>query len=89
MPEVGDHYLGAEILLLRGDEMAMDNEVTWSHDANGNVMSRVIRIQSLILGCIKLSLLEVMLQNEPPIPLLRKRTPSAMQTGMSIFSYRC
>ena len=34
MPEVGDHYIGAEILLPRGDEMANYNVVFWSHDAN-------------------------------------------------------
>ena len=31
MPEVGDHYMGAET---RG------NDIRWSHDANGNVMGR-------------------------------------------------
>ena len=43
MSEVGDHYIGAEILLLRGDEMARGNAVAWSHDANGNVMGRAHR----------------------------------------------
>ena len=41
MPQVGDHYIGAEILLPRGDEMARRQVVAWSHDAMGNVMGRV------------------------------------------------
>ena len=40
LPEVGDHYEGAEILLHRGDKMARDCVVAWSHDASGNIMGR-------------------------------------------------
>ena len=40
MPEVGDHYIGAEILLPRGDQMARGHVVARSRDANGNVMGR-------------------------------------------------
>ena len=40
MPEVGDHYIEAEILLPRGDEMARGHVVAWSHDVNGNIMGR-------------------------------------------------
>ena len=36
MPEVGDCYKGAEILLPRGDEIARGNTVAQSHDSNGN-----------------------------------------------------
>ena len=40
MPEVGDHYIGAEILLPRGDQMARGHVVARSRDTNGNVMER-------------------------------------------------
>ena len=38
MPEVGNHYIGAEILIPRGNQMARGHVMTWSCDANGNVM---------------------------------------------------
>ena len=38
MPEVGDLYIGAEILLPRGDQMARGHVVARSRDTNGNVM---------------------------------------------------
>ena len=41
MSEAGDHYIGAKILLPRGDKMVKGLVVVWSHDANGNVMGRV------------------------------------------------
>ena len=50
MPEVGDNYIGAEILLPRGDEMERGYVVAQSCNANENAMQ--------ILECIKLSLLE-------------------------------
>ena len=40
IPEVGDHYIGAEILLPRGDKMTRGHVVTRSQDAIGNVMGR-------------------------------------------------
>ena len=40
MPEVCDHYIGAEILLPRRDQMARGQEVTWSCDGIGNVIGR-------------------------------------------------
>ena len=40
MQEVGDHYIGADILLLRGHKMAKGHVVACSHDANVNVMGR-------------------------------------------------
>ena len=39
-PEVVDHNIGTEILLLRKDEMARGHVVAGSHDAKGNVMCR-------------------------------------------------
>ena len=40
MPELEYHYIRAEILLHRGDEMARGHVVACSHDVNGNVMGR-------------------------------------------------
>ena len=40
MPEVGDYYIGAEILLPRGDQKARGNVVARSKYAKGNVMGR-------------------------------------------------
>ena len=39
MPEVGDHYIGAKILLPRGNKMG-GHVVARSRDANENVMDR-------------------------------------------------
>ena len=40
MPEVGDHCIGAKILLPRMDEMARGHVVVQSHDASENIMGR-------------------------------------------------
>ena len=40
MPEVSDHYIGAETLLPRGHEMGIGQIVARSHDISGNVMWR-------------------------------------------------
>ena len=40
MPEVGEHYIGAKILLPRGDQLAKGHELARSHGANGNIMGR-------------------------------------------------
>ena len=40
MTVVGDHYIGAEILLPRGDQMARDRVVACSCDASRSVMGR-------------------------------------------------
>ena len=53
---MAEQYIGAEILLLRRDQVAKGHVVAWSHDANGNVLVRVHTNPILILGCIKLSL---------------------------------
>ena len=39
-PEVGDLYIGAEILLPRGDQMARGHVVARSRNCNGYVMGR-------------------------------------------------
>ena len=39
-PEVGDHYIGAEVLLPRGDKVTRGHVVAQSHDANGNIMGK-------------------------------------------------
>ena len=61
--EVGYHHRRVDILLPREDQIAGDHVVVWSHDANGNVMGRALKIQFWIVGHIKLSLLEARLQN--------------------------
>ena len=35
-----DHYIGAEILLSRGDKIARGHVVACSHNAGGNVMGK-------------------------------------------------
>ena len=40
MPEMGDNYIGAEIMLPRGVKMARGHEVVWSCNANGKVMDK-------------------------------------------------
>ena len=40
MPEAGNLYRGAEIMLTRGDQMARGHVVARSRDAKGNVMGR-------------------------------------------------
>ena len=40
MPEVGNHYIGAEILLPRGDKKTISHVVVWSHDNSENLMGR-------------------------------------------------
>ena len=40
MPEMGGQYIGDEILLHRGDEMAIGLVVVQSHKTYGNIMDR-------------------------------------------------
>ena len=40
MSEVGDHYIGTEILLPRGDKMARGHVVAHSNNASENMMGR-------------------------------------------------
>ena len=40
MPEVGNHDIGAEVLLPRGDDMARSHVGVQSCDANGKDMGR-------------------------------------------------
>ena len=39
-PEVGDHYIGAEILLPSRAKVARGHLVAWIHSARGNIMGR-------------------------------------------------
>ena len=48
MPEVGDHYIGAETLLPRGDQVARGNVVARSCDTKRNVMGRSHKNQNWI-----------------------------------------
>ena len=40
MPAVGDQYIGAEIMLPRGDKMARSHVVVQSHNTSGNIMGK-------------------------------------------------
>ena len=42
MSEAGDQYIGAEIMLPRGDEMARGHVVVQSHNASGNIMGKTV-----------------------------------------------
>ena len=53
MQEVGDHYIGAEILLPRKDEMTRGHVVVWSYNASRNVMGRAHIIPISIPECIR------------------------------------
>ena len=48
MSDVGDHCIGADILLPRGDKIARDCVVLWSCNASGNVMGRAHVNQILV-----------------------------------------
>ena len=63
IPEVGDHYREAEILLPRENRRAKGHVVASSCDTNGNVMGRACTKPILILECIMLSLQGAKLQN--------------------------
>ena len=43
MPEVGELYIGAEVLLPRGDQMARGHVVARSKDAKKNLMGRCLK----------------------------------------------
>ena len=86
MPEVGDHYIGAKILLPRGDKLARGHVVVQSHDASGNIMGRAHTNPILDTGMYQVSLLEASLQNSAPTSLHSQCMPNAMQMGMSIYS---
>ena len=46
MPEAGNHYIGTDLVLPRGDHMARDHVVAESEDATGNVMGSAHTTQS-------------------------------------------
>ena len=81
MQEMGDHYIGVEILLPRGDETIRDHVVVDNHDANGKIMERA-HTSSLL----DTRMYQVELQSKPRMPLLNQCTPYVMQMGMSIYS---
>ena len=57
MSEVADNYLGAEILLPQGNQMAMGIEVSQKRDGNGNTMGKahVNPTLNMIVGGTKLA----------------------------------
>ena len=86
MPEVEDHYIGAEILLPGGDEVARGHEVIWICNTNGNIRAGPIINQFLILRHIKLSSTEARIQNKPSTSLLSLCAHIVMQMVMSTYS---
>ena len=59
MPELGDHYVGAEILLSKEDDMARGHVVAWNHDTNENIMNRFHTNPILNTRTYQVELLEV------------------------------
>ena len=52
MPEVEDNYIGADIMLPGGDQMARGTVVAQRHDANRNVTGKAHANPTKVLGCI-------------------------------------
>ena len=84
MPEVGDHYIGAEILLSRWDDMARGHVVAWSHDDSGNTIKRAHTNPKLNFRMYQFEFAWGNLQNQPPMSLLSQSTPNAMQMEINI-----
>ena len=63
MPGVGNHYIGAEILLPRGDKMARSHVVDGVMMPMRMLWAELIQIQFSIVGHINLRSLEVRSQN--------------------------
>ena len=88
MPEVGDHYIGAEILLPRGDEMTRSHVVAWNHDARGSIMRKShtnpilnTRMYQVEFAGGKVTELTA------SVPLQSQCTCNVMQMGISIYSW--
>ena len=79
MPEVGDHYIRAEILLPRGDQMVRGNVAGRSIDVNGNVMA-----SSHTNSVLDMMLYQVQFAGGKVTEL-----PNVMQMGISIYSWMC
>ena len=87
MPEVGDQYVEAEIMLPRGDEMATGHVVAQSCNTSRTIMSRVHANPILDTKLYQVECTGGRLQNKHPIPLLSQCMPNEMQMGMSIYSW--
>ena len=86
MSEMGDHHIGADILLPRGDQMARGHVVAQSHDANGNIMGRAHANPILDNRVYQVESAGVKFQNKLPMSLLSQCLPRVMQMGMSTYS---
>ena len=78
MPEVGDHYTGAKILLYRGNKMARGHVVARSHDASGNSIGRAHLNHNLDTRMYQVAFAGGKLQNYSPTLLLNKCMPSVI-----------
>ena len=85
MPEVGDHYIGADILLPRGDEMARGHVVAQSHNASANVMGRIHTNPILDTRMYQVEFTGGKV-TEMANSLLNQCMPSMMQMGMRFYS---
>ena len=86
MPEVGNHYVGAELLLPRGDEIARGHVVTWSDNASGHVMGRAHANPMMDTIMYQIELAGNKVTELTPTSLLSQSMPNTMQMGMHIYS---
>ena len=89
MPEVGDHYIGVNILLPRGDLKARCYVVAQSHDANGNVMGKVHANTILDTKTYQVEFAGGKITELTASSLPSQCIPNVMQMEMSIYSYIC
>ena len=78
MPEIGDLYIGVEMLLPRGDQMARDHVVATSRDADGNVMVRSHTYLTLDTRTHRVEFTGDELQNYRPMSLQSLCMPNAI-----------
>ena len=86
MPEVGNHHVGAELLLPRGDEIARGHVVAWSHNASGHVMGRAHANPMMDTIMYQIELAGNKVTELTPTSLLSQSMPNTMQMGMHIYS---
>ena len=86
MSEVGDHYIGPEIQLSRGDQMAKGHVVVRSQDANGNVMGRSHTNPILDMRTYQVEFAGGNVTELTTNVIAESYTPNAIQMGMSTYS---
>ena len=84
MPEVGDHYIGAEILLPRGDQIARGHVGARSQDASGNMRGRSHTNPILDTQMYQVEFTGCEVTELTTNVIAESSTPNAMQMGMSI-----